>query len=101
MKWEGQELTCMCCRARYQRGKFRCCAPPNGMASHEWLSLTCPMAPNGCGRCALHCQCPNKAERFKEGPLVGIARKFLAEHPHIAQQLKGAAHAPTDRDREG
>jgi hypothetical protein len=82
MKRLGQRrrMWCMCCRTEYDRGKFVCCAPPNGMKSEHWLSLSCPDPPKGCGKCAKHCQCPSKAERIGEGPLAGLGRQFLEEH---------------------
>lgn len=73
------ELRCCCCKTVYTRGQFSCCAPPGGMSSHHWLALSCPMPPHGCGQCAKHCQCPNKAERLGKGPLASLAESFIAE----------------------
>ncbi len=81
-------LTCFCCGTTYTQGQFRCCAPPNGMPSHKWLALTCPMAPHGCGKCAQHCQCPSKAERLGRGPLATLAQAWLEEAK--ARQLEQA-----------
>lgn len=82
MKRLGQRarMRCMCCKEFYERGKFSCCAPPNGMKSEQWLALSCPDAPHGCGKCAKHCACPSKAKRLGEGPLAGLGRQFLEEH---------------------
>lgn len=46
-------LVCYCCRAVYQRGHFRCCAPPNGMLSHHWREKFCTV----CRKCPNHCAC--------------------------------------------
>lgn len=74
-------LRCMCCKTRYIRGSFRCCAPPGGMASHNWLAMSCPMPANGgCGKCAKHCECPNKVARLGKGPLASLGAQFLKEH---------------------
>lgn len=72
-------MRCMCCGTTYKRGQFTCCAPPKGMASHTWLSLSC-WDETGCGKCARHCQCPNKAERLGKGPLAGLCKEFLEAH---------------------
>lgn len=79
---ERPTLHCYCCGEPYVAGQFRCCATPNGMSSQRWLSLACPMAPDGCGKCAKHCACPNKAERIGEGPLAKFGRQFL-ENPQL------------------
>lgn len=72
---------CMCCGTRYERGRFRCCRPPNNMRSDYWLALYCPMPKQGgCGKCPTHCQCPSKVARLGTGPLVSLGRQFLAEH---------------------
>jgi hypothetical protein len=76
---QRRTLTCHCCGTRYDVGKFTCCAPPKGMASHVWLSLSC-WAEDGCKKCARHCQCPTKAERLGTGPLAQLGKQFLAEH---------------------
>lgn len=80
LKGLGQRKTlrCMCCKQEYKQGQFRCCAPPNGMASHHWLALDCPDPPHGCGKCAHHCECPTKAARLAEGPLARLGREYLA-----------------------
>lgn len=70
---QRQMFYCFCCREIYQRGSFRCCAPPHGMTSSKWRELRCPE----CSKCARHCQCPSKAQRLGEGPLASIARKFM------------------------
>jgi hypothetical protein len=78
---QPKTLRCMCCKTLYRKGEFACCAPPNGMTSQNWLSLSCPMPDQGgCGKCARHCQCPNKAERIGQGPLAQLGAQFLAEH---------------------
>lgn len=48
-----QLLHCYCCGETYPRGRFRCCAAPNGMPSHEWAEQSC----TGCKRCRRHCGC--------------------------------------------
>lgn len=53
MNPEPQMLVCYCCRERYQRGKFRCCAPPTDMKAHRWLELRCTV----CKKCPRHCHC--------------------------------------------
>src|SRR5581483_1519410 len=69
---------CCCCGEQYERGKFRCCAPPNGMRSDVWLAGSCPMPDHGgCGKCAKHCQCPNKAARLQAGPLGHLCDEFM------------------------
>lgn len=75
---QRERFHCYCCGEIYERGHFRCCAAPSGMASHAWLELRCP-TPNegGCGKCAKHCRCPSKAQRFGDGPLKELARKFM------------------------
>jgi hypothetical protein len=68
---------CVCCGERYERGRFRCCAPPNGMASQVWLSWTCPPPSHGgCGCCPRHCACPTKAARLGPGPLAYLAAQY-------------------------
>jgi hypothetical protein len=76
---QRRELRCMCCKTRYRRGEFRCCAPPNGMASRNWLAMGCPDPPKGCGKCAKHCVCPNREQRL--GPLAELARSFMEKLP--------------------
>lgn len=72
-------LKCLCCGTEYLRGQFRCCVPPAGMASQYWLALSCPMPDQGgCGKCAHHCECPNKRARLGKGPLANLAEEFLA-----------------------
>jgi len=76
---QRQRLHCMCCHEIYERGSFKCCAPPSGMRSDKWFEMRCPSPKDGgCGKCAKHCQCPNKRARLGEGPLAELARKFLA-----------------------
>jgi hypothetical protein len=75
---QRQRLHCMCCRELYERGNFRCCAPPSGMKSEKWLEMFCPdVKAGGCGKCPKHCQCPNKAQRLGDGPLKELAKKFM------------------------
>lgn len=55
---EPQMLQCYCCGERYERGRYRCCQPPNGMPSHEWAEQWCsPKNAGGCGKCPRHCEC--------------------------------------------
>lgn len=77
---QKRTLTCFCCKASYQVGRFACCAPPQGMASHVWLGLSC-WDEGGCGQCARHCQCPSKADRLGKGPLANLCQQFLETHP--------------------
>lgn len=78
---QRQTLTCYCCRDTYQRGSFRCCAPPKNMNSSHWREMRCPdPKEGGCGKCPRHCQCPSKKERLGEGPLANLARRFLSEY---------------------
>lgn len=79
-------LRCVCCGTRYTRGSFTCCAAPHGMASHHWLALSCPDPPHGCGKCAHHCQCANKAARIGEGPLARFGREFLTDIQRFIQR---------------
>jgi hypothetical protein len=80
-------LRCCCCGEVYERGRFRCCAPPNGMKSEKWLELACPMPPRGCGKCAKHCACPSKVARLGEGPLASLGRQFLSQPVAFLEQL--------------
>jgi hypothetical protein len=59
-----QVLHCQCCGEPYERGRFRCCAPPKGMASQNWLARFCkPISRGGCGRCPMHCRCLGEPEK--------------------------------------
>jgi len=50
---------CYCCGATYELGRFICCAPPNGMASHQWLEKFCHVCGTQTrGKCPKHCTCP-------------------------------------------
>ncbi len=52
-------LTCYCCGEEYERGKFRCCAPPKGTPSQVWLGQHCGKCrptPEST-RCPRHCTC--------------------------------------------
>jgi len=74
-----QTLHCQCCGASYERGSFRCCAPPSGMASHVWLARACkPVKQGGCGKCYAHCTCPDKASRVqRDQPIDRLAASLL------------------------
>lgn len=52
-------LHCMCCHEVYERGHFRCCAPPAGLASHVWSAKFCLT----CEKCPTHCHCVMRRER--------------------------------------
>lgn len=80
MLGQRQKMRCMCCKEWYERGRFTCCAPPNGMRTDKWMSLTCPDPPRGCGKCIRHCECESKKERLGKGPLASLAQAFLAEY---------------------
>lgn len=59
-----QMLHCLCCGERYERGRFRCCAPPAGMKPHHWLLQHCKAKEaGGCGKCARHCVCGGAREQ--------------------------------------
>jgi hypothetical protein len=56
-------LMCYCCGEAYERGQYRCCAPPKNMSSHAWLARHCkqcvPNNPHGSrSHCPRHCTCP-------------------------------------------
>ena len=52
-------LHCYCCGDQYERGKFKCCAPPAGMASRFWLEKFCYVCGTETrGKCPKHCTCP-------------------------------------------
>ncbi len=70
-------LRCRCCGDAYVVGHFKCCAPPNGMASHVWLDKACrKVEDGGCGKCYRHCTCPDKDKREWK-PLAPLAEAFL------------------------
>lgn len=78
MSDEKREYVCYCCGTKYERGKWRCCAPPKNMASHVWLERWC----RGCGpanarRCPRHCTCGGA---IQERPLSDFAKKAGAEY---------------------
>jgi len=62
-KKEPQFFICYCCRTRYQRGHYRCCAPPAGMKSHYWRERRCTT----CQKCERHCIC-NEANPMDDIP---------------------------------
>lgn len=59
---ETKTLHCYCCGESYDRGHFRCCSPPAGMASHVWLEKFCHVCGTPTrGKCPKHCTCPKTA----------------------------------------
>lgn len=52
-------LTCYCCKSTYERGKFRCCAPPSNMRPHYWRAQFCA----ACNKCPHHCLCVDRVMR--------------------------------------
>lgn len=75
---EPVALHCFCCGTSYRRGSFTCCKRPNGMRADKWGSLWCPpVKEGGCGKCPRHCDCPSKAERLGQGPLVPLLVDFM------------------------
>ena len=72
VNWKGNEtksaptkkavktLRCTCCGTGYQRGEWKCCSPPSGMANHEWIEQWCEKEPGRSQefrRCPKHCEC--------------------------------------------
>ncbi|MET0742971.1 MAG: hypothetical protein ABWY78_06330 [Microvirga sp.] len=77
-------VSCACCAQPYRiRQGWRCCAPPQGVASHVWFAqwhTDCPnSSPNATGprgrRCPLHCQCVRDSQGNFPKPAPG-------EHVH-------------------
>ncbi len=69
-----QFLYCYCCHQAYVRGKFKCCAPPSGMASHTWLEQFCNVevsAGKFCRRCP-RCGCEHRTKPVITGREVGM-----------------------------
>lgn len=73
-------LRCQCCGETYERGSFKCCAPPVGIPSNVWLGRCCNKDAGGCGKCPKHCECvvPVPYQRQK-GPLADLAASALAK----------------------
>ncbi len=65
-------LHCFCCRRPYQRGRFKCCAAPTGMASHKWLDRWCRVVVNDkpCGKCP-RCGCEHREAVRETGTEIG------------------------------
>lgn len=77
-------LRCMCCKTFYERGHFKCCAPPQNMGSSAWLEMACKRREDGgCQRCYRHCQCPDKHLR-EARPLKDLAEDFKKLYPRVA-----------------
>ncbi len=60
---EPQTLHCYCCKEPYERGHFRCCAPPGDTKAYRWREQFCTL----CRKCPRHCVCE---KREVETPLV-------------------------------
>lgn len=74
MKFSGT-LTCYCCGHSYERGHFKCCAPPTGMASHKWLEQFCrvQLAPGKyCNKCP-RCGCEHRVKPKITGSEIGMS----------------------------
>lgn len=83
----SQVFHCVCCGEPYEKGKFRCCAPPKNMRSDFWLERFCHCDlcagpdKSTSGKCPRHHKCeqikdPNIVEGFAH---VGqMARSFSA-----------------------
>ena len=52
-------FTCYCCGTTYERGRFRCCAPKDGMKAYYWQALWCAT----CNKCPNHCLCETRVQR--------------------------------------
>lgn len=75
-------LTCYCCGQRYERGKYRCCAAPPNMASHNWLAKHCRQCVGGDplrSHCPRHCTCPKQPVLSFEGFSAFKDSSLLAE----------------------
>ncbi len=86
MRANGQMLVCYCCRERYERGRYRCCAPQNGMRAHVWRASYC----RDCRKCPKHCVClkpnPEESPRFRE-PLDMSSLKAILETPTVKEWM--------------
>ncbi len=90
-------LTCYCCGESYERGRYRCCAPPNGLASHVWLGQYC----RECAKCPKHCLCATKQPRQTplRPPLAELAEQ-VARKLNIPVQPEPREWLPYRENRE-
>ncbi len=68
-------LHCYCCGREYERGKFRCCAPPKNMASHSWMGQWCrvELEPGKfCNKCP-RCGCEHRTAPKITGLEIGMS----------------------------
>ncbi len=84
-------LTCYCCGERYERGMFRCCAPPKGTPSHVWLGQHCTIcrpSPERT-RCPRHCICEVRTP-IERGirPLAELAEQAAARLLSLRERLR-------------
>jgi hypothetical protein len=96
-KWGNRPtFHCACCGQAYPKGEWRCCGPPGGMTSANWMTMWHDECPNGDptaagkgkARCPYHCGC----ERLVGGNLP-LPRRHL--HPKelaaLVEELRQAA----------
>lgn len=83
-----QMLRCYCCGHAYERGRYVCCRPPNGMKSHEWLAQRCKA--ETCGKCPRHCRCQGQPEPSTSAEMTSVAEwvahaRSAVEHKSVAE----------------
>ncbi len=93
-------LRCYCCGGSYERGHFRCCAPPNNMASHVWMTQWCrvEISPGKfCNKCP-RCGCGHRTAPTITGGEIGFSTVADILPERTRGNLKKIALAPTRRD---
>ena len=98
-------LTCYCCGESYERGHFRCCAPPTGTPSHVWMGQHCKVCkptPERT-RCPRHCTCAARSPTTPPvKPLAPLMHDFLERLEAIKHfgEPRAETWAPYKENRE-
>jgi len=79
-----QMLTCFCCGTIYEKGHYRCCAPPANVTPAAWLARHCHKCAGDPKRlrsnCPNHCTCPKE-------PVSGVENFGAFRESKLAAEL--------------
>lgn len=96
-------LRCFCCAQSYERGRYRCCAPPNNMSGAAWLAQHCKACsndPTGLRTvCPRHCTCKKPAGGSVDFGTFVETVKALAQDVPALRLVKSDAGDVTDVGR--
>ncbi len=96
---EKNTLHCYCCGDAYERGHFKCCAPPSGMASHTWLEQFCVKCGTPTRRnCPKEAKPPATIEQFDN--IAKIAERFMNGDPEPERKAAKREWTPYAAERE-